>query len=236
MKEDTSEEWYLAEVDFDAGAIRRRLEFERASAVQLTGACARGPILILREPEKERRLCLYDVEQDALEAIPFDIGDETWCLDNTGGTIYCLEGSEICRYDVASGQRQSTGRSLPAGDWTEAAVNEFVDGYLSVTLSGPGKEDYDRIALCLATGEVFRPGMEDEGKPVTVAAVTPEGYLVKLGGIPVKYQDYTPDGVPFENEAFLSHYAVMDKADFWNGRPSYREFTNPAYEAYSFDG
>ncbi len=233
VKEETSEEWYMAEVDFDTGTIRRRLDFEGASAVQLTGACARGPILILREPEKERRLCLYDVEQDALEPIPFDIEDETWCLDDTSGTIYCLEGSKICRYDVASGQRQSTGRSLPAGDWTEAAVNEFVDGYLSVTLSGPGEEDYDRIALCLATGEVFRPGMEDEGKPVTVAAVTPEGYLVKLGGIPVKYQDYTPDGVPFENEAFLSHYAMMDKADYWNDRPNWREFTNLAYEDYS---
>lgn len=77
VKEDTSEEWYLAEVDFDAGTIRRRLDFEGASAVQLTGACARGPIFILREPEKERRLCLYDVEQDALEPIPFDIEDET---------------------------------------------------------------------------------------------------------------------------------------------------------------
>ena len=75
--------------------------------------------------------------------------------------------------------------------------------------------------------------MEDEGKPVTVAAVTPEGYLVKLGGIPVKYQDYTPDGVPFENEAFLSHYAMMDKADYWNDRPNWREFTNLAYEKYS---
>ena len=92
VKEDTSEEWYMAEVDFDTGTIRRRLDFEGASAVQLTGACARGPILILREPEKERRLCLYDVEQDALEPIPFDIEDETWCLDDTSGTIYCLEG------------------------------------------------------------------------------------------------------------------------------------------------
>lgn len=34
----------------------------------------------------------------------------------------------------------------------------------------------------------------------------------------------------------LSHYAVMDKADFWNGRPDWRGFRNPAYEAYSFEG
>lgn len=27
---------------------------------------------------------------------------------------------------------------------------------------------------------------------------------------------------------------MMDKADYWNNRPGYREFENPAYEAYSF--
>lgn len=29
---------------------------------------------------------------------------------------------------------------------------------------------------------------------------------------------------------------MMDKTNYWNGRPNYREFTDPAYEAYSFDG
>lgn len=29
---------------------------------------------------------------------------------------------------------------------------------------------------------------------------------------------------------------MMDKADYWNNRPVYREFDNPAYEAYSING
>ena len=88
-----------------------------------------------------------------------------------------------------------------------------------------GEEGYGRIALRLATGEVFRPDLEDGGQRVTIAAVIPQGYLVRLAGIPAA-----------GSEMQLSHYAVMDKADYWNARPNYREFTDPSYEAYSFDG
>ena len=72
---------------------------------------------------------------------------------------------------------------------------------------------------------MFRPDLEHGGQRVTIAAVMPQGYLVRLAGIPAA-----------GSEMQLSHYAVMDKADYWNARPNYREFTDPAYEAYSFDG
>lgn len=41
--------------------------------------------------------------------------------------------------------------------------------------------------------------------------------------------------MPYENEAILSHYAMMDKEDYWNNRPNYREFQNLAYENYSMN-
>lgn len=235
VRRDTSEEWYLAEADFDAGTIRRRLDFEGMDAVRLVGACARGPIFILRDGEEKMRLYLYDLENSTLEPIPFSVTPWNWCLDGSTGVICYPEGREIYFYDVASGQRQASGCSLPEGGWTEAWFNELVDGYLSVTLDGPDGEDGSSVTLCLATGEAFYPAMEDMDRPVIIAAVTPKGYLVKLGGIPFKYQDYTPDGVPYENEAILSHYAMMDKEDYWNNRPNYREFQNLAYENYSMN-
>lgn len=235
QEENGAQAWYLAEADFDAGTLQRRLDFEEGTTAHLYGACARGPILGLRKAGEDQQLCLYDLEKNALEPLSFGGEDAPWCLDGRGGAVYYPEDEAVYRYDVSTGQREATAARLPDG-WAQARFEEVVDGHLFLVRGKPGEEGYGRIALCLATGEVFRPGMEDEGKPVTVAAVTPEGYLVKLGGIPVKYQDYTPDGVPFENEAFLSHYAMMDKTDYWNARPNYREFINPAYEAYSFDG
>ena len=71
---------------------------------------------------------------------------------------------------------------------------------------------------------MFRPDLEDGGQRVTIAAVMPQGYLVRLAGIPAA-----------DSEMRLSHYAMMDKTDYWNGRPNYREFTDPAYGAYSFE-
>ena len=103
----------------------------------------------------------------------------------------------------------------------------MTDGYLLLSRGRQGEADYDRAALCLATGEMFRPALEDEGRRVTIAAVTPGGYLVRLAGIPVRYQTCAPDGTAVENEARVSHYAMMDKADYWNNRPGYREFENP---------
>lgn len=186
------ESWYLAEVDFDTGTIRRRMELEGVSGAWLSGTCARGPILTLRGPEEKRRLCLADTVQNTLETLPFRMGEETWCLDGAAGVVYYLEEKEIFRYDVASGQRQAVPASLPDGDWTRATLGGLVDGYLSATLWGPGEEDCDTIALCLATGEVARPALTDKGDPVIIAAVTPTGYLVRRKGILIRYQDKTP--------------------------------------------
>lgn len=133
-------------------------------------------------------------------------------------------GAAVCRFDVATGQKDATAARLPDG-WAQARFEEVVDGHLFLVRGKPGEEGYGRIALCLATGEVFRPDLEDGGQRVTIAAVMPQGYLVRLAGIPAA-----------GSKVRLSHYAVMDKADYWNGRPNYREFTNPAYEAYSYDG
>ena len=229
---DGEEEWYLAQADFDAGTLQHRLDFEEGTTAHLYGACARGPILGLRKEGEGQRFCLYDLEKNALEAIPSG-GGETWCLNGGEGAVYYLEGQDVYRYDVATGQSRATGSSLPDG-WEQARFEEVTDGYLLLSRGRQGEAGYDRAALCLATGEVFRPALEDEGRRVTIAAVTPGGYLVRLAGIPVRYQTCAPDGTTVENEVRVSHYAMMDKVDYWNNRPNYREFENPAYEAYSF--
>ena len=159
-----------------------------------------------------------------MEPLPFGGEDAPWCLDGRGGVVYYPEGDKVCRYDVATGQREATAARLTDG-WAQARFEEVVDGHLFLVRGKPGEEGYGRIALRLATGEVFRPDLEDGGQRVTIAAVMPQGYLVRLAGIPAA-----------DSEMRLSHYAMMDKTDYWNGRPNYREFTNPAYEAYSFEG
>lgn len=231
---DGAEEWYLAEADFDGEAIRRRLGFEEGTTAHLCGACARGPILSLRKAGETRQSCLYDLEKNALETLPFGGDDASWCLDGADGAVYYRDGEKVCRYDVATGQRKAAAR-LPDG-WAQARFEEVVDGHLFLVRGKPGEEGYGRIALCLSTGEVFRPDLEDGGRRVTIAAVMPQGYLVRLAGVTLPNQSRTPGGPPVKDEVRLSRYAMMDKADFWNSRPNWREFRNPAYEAYSFDG
>lgn len=224
QEENGAQAWYLAEADFDAGTLRHRLDLEEGTTAHLYGACARGPILGLRKAGEDQRLCLYDLEKNALEPLPFGGEDAPWCLDGRGGAVYYLEDEAVCRFDVATGQREATAARLPDG-WAQARFEEVVDGHLFLVRGKPGEEGYGRIALCLATGEVFRPDLEDGGQRVTIAAVMPQGYLVRLAGIPAA-----------GSEMRLSHYAMMDKTDYWNARPNYREFINPAYEAYSFEG
>lgn len=230
--ENGAETWYLAEADFDAGVIRRRLEFEEGTTAHLYGVCVRGPILGLRKAGESQRLCLYDLEKNTLETLPFGGDDTPWCLDGHGGAVYYPDGEKICRYNVATGQREATAARLPDG-WAQARFEEVVDGYLLLSRGKQGGKDYDRIAFCFDTGEVFRPALEDDGQRVTIAAVTPQGYLVRLGGVTLPYQSQAPDGTPVEGEVRLGHYAMMDKADYWNNRPVWREFDNPAYESYS---
>lgn len=147
--------------------------------------------------------------------------------------IYYLNGARIFSYETASQKREFTGRTLPDGTWTNVDFTELVDGHLSVSMQGPGEEEYENITIDLSSGEVFRPNLEDGDRPVIVVAVTPDRYVVKLGGIPTKFQDRTPDGVPFENETLIPHFAMMKKEDFWNNRPNYEEFDNLAYENFS---
>ena len=213
--------WYLAEADFAAGAIRRRLEFEEGATAHLYGVCVRGPILGLRNAGEAQRFCLYDLEKNAREPIPFDEDNAPWCLDGHEGAVYYPDGEKVCRYDVATGQRETTAARLPEG-WAQARFEEVVDGYLLLSRGKQGEKSYDRIALCLATGEMFSPDLEDRGQRVTIAAVTPEGYLVRLRGIP-----------DAGNGTLLSHYAMMNKADYWNNRPLWREFDDPAHEGCS---
>lgn len=229
---DGTEKWYLAEADFDAGAIRLRLEFEKGATAHLCGTCARGPILSLREAGKSQQFCLYDLEKNILEPIPFGQENAPWCLDGGSGAVYYPEGEKIWCYDVATGQSKATAARLPDG-WAQARFEEVTDGHLFLVRGKPGEEGYDRIALCLATGEVFRPDLKENGERVTIAAITPKEYLVRLGGITLPYQSQAPGGTPVENEVRLGHYAMMDKADYWNNRPIWREFNNLAYELYS---
>ena len=223
QEENGAQAWYLGEADFDAGTLQHRLDLEEGTTAHLYGACARGPILGLRKAGEDQQLCLYDLEKNALEPLSFGGEDVPWCLDGRGGAVYCPEGEAVYRYDVATGQREATAARLTDG-WAQARFEEVVDGHLFLVRGKPGEEGYGRIALRLATGEVFRPDLEDGGQRVTIAAVMPQGYLVRLAGIPAA-----------DSEMRLSHYAMMDKTDYWNGRPNYREFTDPAYGASSFE-
>lgn len=219
--------WYLAEADFAAGTIRQRLEFEEGTTAHLCGACARGPILGLRKVGEAQRFVLCDLGANVLEPIPFSGDDAPWCLDGRTGVVYYPEGDNVYSYDVATGRREATAARLPDG-WAQARFENVVDGYLLLSRGKQGEKDYDRIAFCLATGEVFRPTLKDSGQRVTIAAVTPRGYLVSLAGLKVRYRDRVSGSSGRERN--VSHYVMMDAADYWNNRPVYREFDNPAYE------
>lgn len=234
VQKDTSEVIYLASLDFNTGSIERRLEFSTDETPFLIGVCSEGPILAVNDHErKQQRLYIYNSQENQLNLIPFDSDAYPYVLDPNEGIIYYLDGNEILRYDSVSQQTRATGCTLPDGDWTDIQFTELVDGHITMSLS-TGEEEYESMTISLATGEIFHPMLEDQDRPVIIVAVTPDRYVVKLGGIPIKYQDYTPDGVPIENETVIHHFAMMEKEDYWNNRPNYQEFNNLAYENFSF--
>lgn len=235
VRKDTSDMTYLALINFSTGKIERKLEFATNETPFLIGICSKGPILAVNDHEKrQQRLYIYNSKENQLDLIPFDADACPYILDPNSGTIYYLAEDEILSYDSASQQTETTGCMLPDGEWTEVEFTELVDEHLSISRSA-GEEKYESLTINLTTGEVFHPMLEDQDRPVIIVAVTPDKYVVRLGGIPIKYQDFTPDGVPIENETVIHHFAMMEKADYWNNRPNYQEFNNLAYENYSFN-
>ncbi len=113
QEENGAQAWYLAEADFDAGTLRHRLDLEEGTTAHLYGACARGPILGLRKAGEDQQLCLYDLEKNALEPLPFGGEDVPWCLDGRGGVVYYPEGTKFAVMMLSRGRERPPPPACP---------------------------------------------------------------------------------------------------------------------------
>lgn len=151
------------------------------------------------------------------------------------GTVYYFDLTKDSFYKFDLGTEKEM---LLASNFSPKEINfdgvragrHSIFPYFFFEFSNQGSDEIWRYAWDMENRVWHEETLTDGDHDVSVWGEKDDCFLVKLQDKAVSYQDYSPNGDPFQNTMNVEQYALIKKRDYWDGRADYILFDDMIYD------